>query len=484
MKKNGKRYRKIQKEKERKALSKYRDISKLKINISQEVGDINTAYLSMAHIVVGNPIVKDQEDTKKEYLRRLCSYVKAGKWNRRKYEHAELCAYEHILSESTVIQERHGLDFYRYYILFDLMHVIGYELRGGSWEKMSAVMEKYYMDFPEMAEKKRKVEQLFSSFGERHKKLRQLAKDPEFAQEKQYIQRIRENLKFKKKQPFGVMVTATMSAGKSTFINALAGKYVCLSQNMACTSKIHCIVNKAFEDGFSYKYDHDLLMKAEHEELLQNSAENALDKIVVSTYFHGGLQDARVVINDSPGVNFSEDARHKEITDKLLKSRNYHLLIYVMNATQLATNDEDAHLDYVRQVAGRIPVLFVLNKIDTYNVEEENVAAAIIKQKEYLKKKGFQDPIVCPVSSKAGYLAKMYLEGSLSRSQERELYNYVDKFEQMNLVRYYTENFKDIHIQDAENEETQLLKTCGFAYVEKIIEGLTAGGRKNGTDLH
>lgn len=104
------------------------------------------------------------------------------------------------------------------------MHVIGYELRGGSWEKMSAVMEKYYMDFPEMAEKKRKVEQLFSSFGERHKKLRQLAKDPEFAQEKQYIQRIRENLKFKKKQPFGVMVTATMSAGKSTFINALAGK--------------------------------------------------------------------------------------------------------------------------------------------------------------------------------------------------------------------------------------------------------------------
>ena len=133
----------------------------------------------------------------------------------------------------------------------------------------------------------------------------------------------------------------------------------------------------------------------------------------------------------------------------------------------------------MKQTIGRTPVIFVVNKIDTFNVEEENVEAAIKRQTDYLKKKGFQNPMVCPVSSKAGYLAKMYAQGTLSRSQERELYNYIDKFEQMNLAGYYAEKFPNIKVQDAEKEETQLLKTCGLAYIEKLIKLLIKGGITN-----
>lgn len=473
MKKNGRRYRRLQKEKELKTRN---DKTELNKKICQEVGEMNTAFLAMSHIIIKNPILNDNDIAGKEYFRRLKSYVRAGRWERRKYVSSQLCAYEKIIAGSEKGLEERNMDSYKYYILFDLMHVLGYEMEKNFSERISDVMVKYYEDFPEMEQKKEFLKLLFRSFGADSRNLRQLADNPEFAQEKEYIQMIGENLKFRKKPPFGIAITATMSAGKSTFINALAGKRVCLSQNMACTSKIHCIVNKAFEDGYFYEYDHDLVLTAGDEELFHNNEENALDKIVVSTYFNGGLRNARIIVDDSPGVNFSGDMSHREVTERFLKARNYNLLIYVMDATQLATNDEDEHLDFVRHTIGRTPVIFVINKVDAYNVEEENVMEMIRRQTEYLKKKGFKNPMICPVSSRAGYLSKRFKEGlSLSRSEKQELYNYMDKFTQMNLQKYYKENFQDIKVLDAEDEESQLMKTCGFAYVEKLIEKLTGG---------
>ena len=46
----------------------------------------------------------------------------------------------------------------------------------------------------------------------------------------------------------------------------------------------------------------------------------------------------------------------------------------------------------------------------------------------------------------------------------------VDKFEKMNLPAYYTKAFPKVYIKDAKTEEEQLLKTSGFAYVEKLID--------------
>ena len=85
--------------------------------------------------------------------------------------------------------------------------------------------------------------------------------------------------------------------------------------------------------------------------------------------------------------------------------------------------------------------------------------------------------MVCPVSARAGYLAKQFTATQLSRSEKRELYNYVDKFEQMKLDDYYEEYFPKIVIEDKEHEEEQLLKTCGLAYVEQIIKECIKGGK-------
>lgn len=431
----------------------------------------------MAHIISINPVKNDTNGVKKEYISRLKKYLRIGGWNRRKYESSLIEAYEKILNNTDKVIQEHEIDYYRNFIVFDLLHIMGNEVGDKSKEKLKQVEKQYLIDFSNVTKETNLFFKIINSVQKSDKSIIALQKKLNSDEEILYLKRVRENLIFKSKRPYGIMVTATMSAGKSTFINSLIGKYVCLSQNMACTSKIHSIINKPFEDGFSYEYDHDLVMTAGKEELLNDNELNTSDKIIVATHFCGNLSEERIVMNDSPGVNFSGDIEHKTITDKLIKGRKYDLLIYVMNSTQLATNDEDEHLEFVKQTIGRKPIIFVLNKIDAYNTEEENVFDTIQRQREYLIKKGFKNPIVCPLSARAGYLSKQFCTGLLTRSEERELYNYVDKFEQMQLTKYYDDNFPKVRVFNREREEEQLLKTCGLAYVEQIIREYVRGGK-------
>lgn len=469
MKKNGRKYRKILKEKEQK------QVDNLINDIDQEVDGIKTANLSMAHIVMKNPIVYDDEKTKRLYIERLIKYVKIGEWNRRKYEASELMAYKKIIFENNEIRKKNGIEFYKYYILLDLVHILGYDLKSFSIVKLDKIKKQYLLDFTDTDEKIFK--RIINSFQSEDRGLVNLSKKEELRNELSYIEMIRKNIRFRKEQTFGVMITATMSAGKSMFINAIIGKYVCLSQNMACTSKIHSVINKAFEDGYSSEYDHDLVMTASKEELLNDNEKNLSDMIYVATKYYGGLSESRIIINDSPGVNFSGDSEHQKIAAQLIKRRKYNMIIYVMNATQLGTNDEDEHLDFIKHTIGRTPIIFVMNKVDAFNPEEEDVETIIDRQITYLKRKGFKNPIVCPVSARAGYLAKQFEQVGLSRSEERELYNYVDKFEKMDLPKFYLKAFPKITIDDSSKEENQLLKTCGIMYIEQMIKNYIQRGK-------
>lgn len=449
----------------------------------EEVSGINTRNISMSHVVIYNPVCYDKMETKKEYLRRLKAYIQAGGWQKRKFVHAELDAYQKILSTEVELKYNYGINYYQYFLLLDVMHILSYELKAKDQEKMEKAKRRYFEDFAEDEADPQVVHAIVKSFLGAKVKFDSLLQNKKLLHEKTYIRMMKKNYLFREKKGTTVMITATMSAGKSTFINAITGKHICLSQNMACTSKIHCIVNKAYEDGFSYEYDHDLVLTADKEELLHDNERNTSDKIIVGTCFDGCLKNCRLILNDSPGVNYSENAEHREITDRMIRKKNYNLLIYVMNATQLATNDEDEHLNYIKRMTGRIPVLFVVNKVDTFNPEEEDISAVIQRQREYLKSKGFKEPLLCPVSSRAGYLAKQFRNGKLSRTELRELYNYVDKFEQMKLSAYYARAFNRIKVANSESEEEQLLKTSGLAYIERIIGKLVTGGKVNGTSI-
>ena len=217
MKKNGKKYRRIQREKE---LKKAKNGQAIK-PIEQEVDGMDISFLSISHIVVDNPIMREQEAVKNEYLERLAVYLKAGKWNRRKYERAELSAYEKIILGSEEFGEEHDISYYKYYILLDIMHMLGYEIKASDEPKLELVKTKYYEDFQNCGIDKGFVNKLFWAFQgkgkDKYNKLQTLSKSKVIGEEKQYIQLILNNLHFKDQRPAGIMVTATMSAGKSTF---------------------------------------------------------------------------------------------------------------------------------------------------------------------------------------------------------------------------------------------------------------------------
>jgi len=283
---------------------------------------------------------------------------------------------------------------------------------------------------------------------------------------------------FIRKASYKILVTATMSAGKSTLINAITGKKICKSQNMACTDKLNYIIGKPFDTDFTLGYDAMLTAIVNEKE---KAAGNEVD--ASSVYYNSILAGQRIVVCDSPGVNFSGDDKHKQITDKMVSTGNYQLMLYLMNATQLGTNDDDTHLAFVKEHIGEKPILFVMNKVDAFNEEEEDIEAIILKQIKYLESKGFFRPLVCPVSAKAGYLAKKAGNEELGRLERRELNNMEDKFEQMHLAGYYAKHYPDIVIPDSEDADKQLLKNCGISYIETIIKTFCEGGCVNGTSI-
>lgn len=480
MKKNGRKYRKLQKEKN---LKRKTATERLSVKIDQRIRGINFEFLSVSQIILANPIVNDNAKIKSEYIGRLKSYLAIICGKTPLYENAVIALYEKLLSNNERAKKRHEIGFYKYFILFDLIHILGYKTDKISQAKLDKVKNKYLSDFPNRWNSDEWFQRIIRSVRGSTARLTNLEKNEDLANEVEYIGLIKRNLRFMRKEPYGIVVTANMSAGKSTFINALTGKRVSLTRTMACTGKVHTIINKSYEDGFSYEYDHDLSLDAGSDRLLNDNEHNLTDTIVAAVHFNGILGKERIIVNDSPGVNFSGNEQHKLIADKLIKDHNYNLLIYVMNATQLATDDENAHLEFVKKAVGNIPVLFIINKIDSLIVEEDDIQGIIYRQTKFLEKKGFKDPIVCPVSAKAGYLSKKFVSDGLSKIEEREIYNYVDKFDRMKLTDYYAKSFKSIKIPDPTREEERLLKICGFAYVERIIKSFITGGQINGTGL-
>lgn len=142
MKKNGRKYRKISRKKEMKEQKTSEN------STCPQLENVNTAMLAMSHIVVYNPILFDDSKVKSKYISRLKSYVVATRKDRNIYEKAELCAYEKIIVESCEIREIHDISFYKYFILFDFLHIIGYDLNDTFQEWIDIVLEKYYRDFP------------------------------------------------------------------------------------------------------------------------------------------------------------------------------------------------------------------------------------------------------------------------------------------------------------------------------------------------
>ncbi|MGN0500759.1 MAG: dynamin family protein [Ruminococcus sp.] len=263
---------------------------------------------------------------------------------------------------------------------------------------------------------------------------------------------------------FPVNVIATMSSGKSTLINALLGEKLMPSKNEACTATITEILDADDPTFAAVVYDEDDVVLQEVPHLTYEIMNELNDNPNVHRILTEGdipfldSKSTALMLVDTPGPNNAQNQAHKNTTYRAINNDSNNLILYVLNGTQLSTNDDAALLHYVadqikkggKQVRDRF--LFVINKMDQFNPQEESIEKAILSAKRYLASYGIEDPQLFPCSAFTALNIKTALAGididNLTRTQERQLpisardtLIMIDKFlefETMHLEKYST----------------------------------------------
>lgn len=254
-----------------------------------------------------------------------------------------------------------------------------------------------------------------------------------------------------KSKDFEVNVVATMSAGKSTLINSLLRQKLMPAKQEACTATITKIKDNDADCFMAKVYDKDGTLIQTHAELTyeimeQLNANPSVSRIQVE----GNIpfvtaDDVSLVLVDTPGPNNSRDPEHKAATYRMLSESSKPLVLYIMNATQLAVNDDYNLLSHVAEsmkVGGkqsRDRFIFVVNKLDDFKKGEDSVEAAITKVRDYLKDNGIENPNIYPASA----LTALNIRTILANSDDD---NDDDVYEAKGKVRKFNRN-EEMHFE-------------------------------------
>lgn len=274
----------------------------------------------------------------------------------------------------------------------------------------------------------------------------------------------RENQAHKQKKLFRVAVAATMSAGKSTFINAIMGERLARSSQEACTGNITYFFNKAFDDHSVHLMTDQVTLNASKEQLNAVSWEKPT---YVAAYFQSDFANQyQTCLIDTPGVDSAVHKEHGGITKAFLKSGAYDKVVYILSTGRLGTTAEFEFLDWMRENVSREKVIFVLNKIDTCG-RDDNLSESIQGAQKDLIKIGFPSPVVYPISAYIALLSKMKHNGcTLSRRELRTLDFFEQDFQMPDNVAL---EYGNGGCTGEESEVVRQQKQCGLYGVEKQI---------------
>lgn len=251
-------------------------------------------------------------------------------------------------------------------------------------------------------------------------------------------EQIRENFKSAISSEFEVSVIATMSSGKSTLINSLLGRELMPSKNEACTATIAKIKDVDGMDHFEAVFlDADKKVLGTYDNLVLENMEEMNDNPATAYINITGdvpnidSQGVQLVLVDTPGPNNSRTEDHKNHTYRIIKERTKPMVLYVLNATQLQTNDDKELLTAVSEamrVGGKQSkdrFLFAVNKVDLFDPDKESVQGAIDNVREYLKKFDIENPNIFPTSAELAKVIRMHACGQpLTTKQKKTLRDY------------------------------------------------------------
>ena len=303
---------------------------------------------------------------------------------------------------------------------------------------------------------------------------------------------------------FPIHVVATMSSGKSTLINALLGEVLMPAKNEACTATITEILDNDSEKFTAVTYDENNRMLQQLSNIDNNKMKELNeDEKVYKIAIEGDIpfldsQSTALMLVDTPGPNNSQNQTHKNITYSMINNDTNNLIIYVLNGTQLSTNDDASLLSYAaEQIAKggktvRDRFLFVINKMDQFKPDEgEDIESMIQTAKTYLKLHGINDPQIFPCSASLALNIRTYLQEVDINNMTMEkmitlpteaMSSYAsivkfNKFKSMHLEQYSTlapsaQRELEYRLKQAETKgdvKEQALIHCGIYSIEAAI---------------
>lgn len=268
------------------------------------------------------------------------------------------------------------------------------------------------------------------------------------------------DIEFRNKPLKKVLVVATMSAGKSTIINALIGNKINKVASTVCTNKVRLVYNKQLNEGAMLECTGPRYVYTDNHKIAQHdSVENAC------VHFQSILGNERLCIIDTPGVNFNGDHSHGEMTRNAVKANDYDVLLFVSNGTQFLTNDEATFLEYVIKTCKK-KMIFCLNQSDRFNSDDDSIHETLNIWKTTLIKNGIQKPDIVTISAQWALLLRLeeqILE--MTKSEQTKLRYLKDDISD---TFYHLEQYCSNKVNKSNSED--LLIHTGILNLELLIK--------------
>ena len=292
-----------------------------------------------------------------------------------------------------------------------------------------------------------------------------------------------------KSRDFEVCVVATMSAGKSTLINALLGQKLMPSKQEACTAIITRLKDNDTNPWQAEVYDRNNYLLETHSELTYETMRRLNDDSSVALIKACGeipfltAEDISLVLIDTPGPNNARNADHRKIQSSFLGKSSKSLVLYVMEGT-FGSDDDNSLLKTVansmstggKQSKDRF--IFVINKMDARSKDDGPTEDTLERVRSYLADHGIQKPNLFPVAALPALLIRMMENGTETDEDVIEddiipVRNKMIRRQDLHLEEYATlpASLKDginHRIENADKNEQAIIHT-GIPSVEAAI---------------
>ncbi len=289
---------------------------------------------------------------------------------------------------------------------------------------------------------------------------------------------------------YPALVVSTMSSGKSTLINAFLGKELMPSRNRACTAKIFALLDNDKMDSFrahiiTGKDTYKLVENIDKKTINKYNEQKNTKEFIIEGQIKGVKNSKKaLLLIDTPGINNSMDTSHKKITDSIFDKCKEGLIIYLINASQMGTYDDEIFLKMVSKKLknnDKFNIIFVVNKMDLIDPIKESPDGLILNCKNYIESKGIKDPIIVSTAARSALLFKKVINGlELSEMEEEDFDREFKRFKNKghSLLHYQSRpSLKDMRdVLEVDGKEYRVadiysaLYNTGILQLESLID--------------